>query len=526
MNALVPLPVVLPLAFCGWSVVVGARLIALQRLVSVVMLATVLAVDVTLLVQADRHGPLVVHLGDFAPPLGVTLVADRLSALMLTVSGAVTLLVLLYAMGQEGRARGPRAISFFHPAYQVLIAGVSLTFLAGDLVNLYVGFEIMLMASFVLITVASNEARLRAGSTYVIVSLASSLVFLLGIAIAYAATGTVNFAQLSVALGELPLGIRTLAEALLLTVFGVKAAAFPVGAWLPDSYPTAPAPVTAVFAGLLTKVGVYCMIRTETLLFPGNRLSHVLMAVACASMLIGILGAVAQTDLKRLLSFTLISHIGFMLYGLALGSAAGIGGAIVYTAHHITVQTTLFLACGLLEQRYGTTELTRLGGAIRSAPLLAALWFVPAMSLAGIPPLSGFLGKLGLIRAGVEAGGTWTYVAIAVAMVTSLLTLYVVTKVWNLAFWRTAPLPDAAPAPALTEPADPPPLGGGATVVLTAPHRAPDRAVPRLTTAATVAAVLLGLAYTFLATPLTGVADRSAAELLARTPYIEAVLGP
>jgi multicomponent Na+:H+ antiporter subunit D len=216
-----------------------------------------------------------------------------------------------------------------------------------------------------------------------------------------------------------------------------------------------------------------------------------------------------------------------MLYGLALGSADGIGGAIVYTAHHITVQTTLFLACGMLEQRYGTTELTRLGGAIRSAPLLAALWFVPAMSLAGIPPLSGFIGKLGLIRAGTADGGTWAYVAIGAAMVTSLLTLYVVTKVWNLAFWRTAPLPDAAPAPARTEPATPPPLGTGATLVLTKPLKpAPERALPRLTTAATVAAVLLGLAYTFLATPLVGVADRSAAELLSRTPYIEAVLAP
>ncbi len=530
MNALVPLPVVLPLAVCGWSVAVGPRFVAVQRAVSVAVLGVVLAVDLVLLVRADRNGPLAVHLGDFAPPLGVTLVADRLSALMLTVSGAVTLLVLLYALGQEGRARGPRPFSFFHPAYHLLIAGVSLTFLAGDLVNLYVGFEIMLMASFVLITVAGNEARLRAGSTYVIVSLASSLVFLVGIALTYAATGTVNFAQLALALGELPAGIRTLAQALLLTVFGVKAAAFPVGAWLPDSYPTAPAQVTAVFAGLLTKVGVYCMLRTETLLFPGNRLAPVLMTVACASMLVGILGAVAQTDLKRLLSFTLVSHIGFMLYGLALGGAAGIGGAIVYTAHHITVQATLFLACGLLEERYGTTELTRLGGVVRAAPLLAALWFVPAMSLAGIPPLSGFLGKLGLIRAGVADGGAWAYAGAGVAMVTSLLTLYVVTKVWNLAFWRTAPTPDAAPAPALTHPADPPPLGGGATPVRTAaaarPEAASGRAALRVPTAVTAAAVALGLAYTFLASPLIGVADRSAAELLARTPYIEAVLGP
>ncbi|WP_338694076.1 Na+/H+ antiporter subunit D [Streptomyces sp. Q6] len=544
MNALVPLPVVLPLAACGLSLFVGPRLRLLHRMIGVGVLAAVLAVDVVLLVEADRTGPLVANLGDFAPPVGVTLVADRLAALMLTVSGAVTLIVLIYALGQDMADREERApIAVFHPAYLVLVSGVSLTFLAGDLVNLYVGFEIMLMASFVLLTVGGTEPRLRAGSTYVVVSLVSSLVFLAGIAAAYAAAGTVNFAQLAVRLPEVPLGVRTLIEVLLLTVFGVKAAAFPVAAWLPDSYPTAPAPVTAVFAGLLTKVGVYSILRTDTLLFPGNRLSALLMVIAFASLLIGILGAVAQTDLKRLLSFTLVSHIGFMLYGIALGGRGGIGGAIVYTAHHITVQTTLFLAAGLLEKRYGTTELTRLGGVARAAPLLAALWFVPAMNLAGIPPLSGFLGKLGLMRAGAADGGSDAYILLGACAVTSLLTLYVMAKVWNLAFWRAAPpqlllegsvLDDAdddeddedgyarGAAAARAGHAGMPAVSG--SVALGSCVRTTNR-VPRVMTGATIAAVLLGLSYTVLATPLTGLADRAAAELLARTPYVVAVLG-
>ncbi|MHC5259554.1 Na+/H+ antiporter subunit D [Streptomyces sp. UC4497] len=529
MNSLVPLPVVLPLVVCGLTLFIGPRLRWLHRLITVGVLAAVVAVDVILLVEADRTGPLVVHLGDFGPPLGVTLVADRLAALMLLVSGAVTFIVLIYAMSQGMADREERApIAVFHPAYLVLVAGVSLTFLAGDLVNLYVGFEIMLMASFVLLTVGATEPRVRAGSTYVVVSLVSSLVFLCGIAVTYAAAGTVNFAQLAQRMPELPLGVRTLAEVLLLTVFGVKAAAFPVAAWLPDSYPTAPAPVTAVFAGLLTKVGVYSMIRADTLFFPGNRLSGVLMAVAFASMIIGILGAVAQTDLKRLLSFTLVSHIGFMLYGLALGSRGGIGGAIVYTAHHITVQTTLFLAAGLLEKRYGTTELTRLGGTLRSAPLLAALWFVPAMNLAGIPPLSGFLGKLGLMRAGAAAGGAWSYTLLAAAAVTSLLTLYVMAKVWNLVFWRAAPAQPPSEDDVLEESDDsdsePEESGGGGISAATSVCVRTTMRVPRVMTAATAAAVVLGLSYTLLATPLTGLADRSAAELLSRTPYVEAVL--
>nr|WP_206313716.1 Na+/H+ antiporter subunit D [Streptomyces coryli] len=505
----------LPLAVCGWSVVLGPRVTRLHRVLSVAMLAAVVAIDLILLIEADRHGPLAVHLGDYAPPLGVSLVADRLAGLMLTVSGVVTLIVLLYAFGQDTAEGGGSApFSFFHPAYQILVAGVSLCFLAGDLVNLYVGFEIMLMASFVLLTVGGTQARLRAGSTYVIVSLVSSIVFLAGIAATYAAAGTVNFAQLAVRLPDVPLGVRTFSEVLLLTVFGVKAAAFPVSAWLPDSYPTAPAPVTAVFAGLLTKVGVYCVIRAETLLFPGNRLSAVLMAIACASMVIGILGAVAQTDLKRLLSFCLVSHIGFMLFGVALGTRAGIGGAIVYTAHHITVQTTLFLAAGMLERRYGTTELTRLGGTARSAPWLAALWFVPAMNLAGIPPLSGFIGKLGVMRAGAADGGDWAYLLLAAAAVTSLLTLYAMAKVWNLAFWRAAPVHG---------PEDGEEGGGGVATAVAV--RAPAK-IPGLMTAATAALVGLGLTYTVLATPLTGLADRSAAELLDRAPYIEAVLKP
>ncbi|MFH8484765.1 Na+/H+ antiporter subunit D [Streptomyces longisporoflavus] len=547
MNALVPLPVVLPLTACGLSMFIGPRLRVLHRLIGIGVLAAVLAVDVVLLVGADRDGPLVVHLGDFAPPLGVTLVADRLAALMLTVSGAVTLIVLIYALGQDMVDREERApIAVFHPAYLVLVAGVSLTFLAGDLVTLYVGFEIMLMASFVLLTLGGTEPRLRAGSTYVVVSLVSSLVFLAGIAVAYAACGTANFAQLAVRLSDVPLGVRTLIEALLLTVFGVKAAVFPVAAWLPDSYPTAPAPVTAVFAGLLTKVGVYSIVRAETLFFPGNRLSTLLMAIAFASLLIGILGAVAQTDLKRLLSFTLVSHIGFMLYGLALGSRGGIGGAIVYTAHHITVQTTLFLAAGLLERRYGSTDLTRLGGAARTAPLLAALWFVPAMNLAGIPPLSGFLGKLGLMQAGAADGGVDAYVLLAACAVASLLTLYVMVKVWNLAFWRATPsqLPlegtvledtddtddtsDTADTADTNASADARPVKSVGAVAV-APASASVRTtvrVPHVMIGATVAAVLLGLSYTVLATPLAGLADRSAAELLARTPYVEAVLRP
>ena len=186
---------------------------------------------------------------------------------------------------------------------------------------------------------------------------------------------------------------------------------FPLSAWLPDSYPTAPAPVTAVFAGLLTKVGVYAIIRTQTLLFPGGALDDVLMWAALATMLVGILGAVAQTDIRRILSFTLVSHIGYMVFGIALATAAGLAGAIFYVVHHIAIQTTLFLVAGLVERRGGSTLSTGSAGWRRRSPLLAVLFFVPAMNLAGIPPFSGFLGKLGLLQAGVADGGWLACVA-------------------------------------------------------------------------------------------------------------------
>ncbi|MGW3297962.1 Na+/H+ antiporter subunit D [Streptomyces rubiginosohelvolus] len=549
MNALVPLPVLLPLCATGLSLTFGTRLQRFQRFISVAVLTAVLGLSVTLMIAADRQGPLSVHLGDFAPPLGITLVADRLSGLILTVSSAVTLCVLVYSLGQGMTDRDKETpLAVFHPAYLILVAGVSCTFLAGDLVNLFVSFEIMLVASFVLLTLGGTGPRMRAGSTYVIISLFSSMVFLIAIAMTYAALGTVNLAQLAERLPDLSLGVQTLIQAMLLTVFAIKAAVFPLAAWLPDSYPTAPAPVTAVFAGLLTKVGVYCMMRTETLLFPGNRIGDLLMAVALASMVIGILGAVAQTDLKRLLSFTLISHIGFMIFGIGLATREAYGGAIVYVVHHITVQTTLFLVAGLIERRGGTTELTRLGGLAKAAPILALLFFVPAMNLAGIPPLSGFIGKLGLMRAGVADGSAWAWILVAGSVVTSLLTLYVTAKVWNLAFWRAAP-PGQAESGTILESGDDSdddtdegpdgvpgtgdegiavldrPSEGAATATLRARAVTTTNRLPRPMMAATAATVALALSFTVFAGPLTAFTDRSAVELLERTPYIEEVLG-
>ncbi|MBW8480989.1 Na+/H+ antiporter subunit D [Actinomadura parmotrematis] len=524
MNHLLPLPVLLPMAAAGVKIVLGPRRPGLQRAISLGVLAAVLGVAVALLAAADRDGPQLDQLGGWAPPIGITLVADRLSAVMLTVSAAVILCVMVYAIAQDVADQAPGTpLSVFHPSYLLLVAGVNDSYLAGDLFNLFVGFEIMLMASYVMITLGGTPARIRSGTTYIIVALLSSMLFLVAIAVVYGATGTVNMAQLAGRLAALPPGVAHLAELMLLTVFGVKAAAFPLSMWLPDSYPTAPAPVTAVFAGLLTKIGVYGVIRTETLLFPGGQTRALLMAVALASMVVGILGAMVQVDIKRLLSFTLVSHIGYMIFGVALDSAAALAATVFYVLHHITIQTTLFLVTGLIERRGGGTSLDRLGGLARTAPLVGLLFFVPAMNLGGIPPMSGFVGKLGLLQAGLADGGPLAYVLVGGAVVTSLLTLYALVKVWNQAFWRAPCTPAGTAADGGGRHGEERAARPGGDGDEEDPPAAVTASLPPAMVGATVAMVALSLAYTVGGGPLIALADRTAAELLRPAGYVRAV---
>lgn len=509
MEVLLPLPVALPLAGAGLSMLLS-RSAVLQRLVSVLVLVGLLAAAVGLLVVVDRDGTQVVQAGGWAAPAGISLVADRLAALLLVVSAAVLLAVLLYAIGQ-GVADGVRSslpIAVFHPCYLVLAAGIALAFLTGDLFNLFVAFEVFLVASYVLLTLGGRAEQVRAGMTYVVVSLLASVLFVTVVALVYAATGTVNMADAAERLQDVPDGVRVALGLTMLVVFGIKAALFPLFSWLPDSYPTAPSPVTAVFAGLLTKVGVYAVIRTQTLLFPGEELiAGVLLVIAALTMVVGILGAIVQDDVKRVLSFTIVSHIGYMLLGLGLYSTAGLAGAVLYTVHHIVVQTTLFLVAGLMERREGTSSMLLSGGLQHVAPLLAVLYLVPALSLAGIPPLSGFVAKIGLFQAGLDDGGGLAVLAVAAGTATSLLTLYAVGRVWVAVFW----------GPVVTPVADVDARDGIEVGVVR---------TPRLMTGATVAAVVGMLSITVLAGPLYALSERAAQDLMDPASYTGAVLRP
>jgi multicomponent Na+:H+ antiporter subunit D len=382
----------------------------------------------------------------------------------------------------------------------VLAAGVSASFVTGDLFNLFVAFEMMLVASYVLLTLGGRPDQVRSGMSYVLISLVASTFFITALALIYAATGTVNMAELSERIPQLSSGVATGFSLLLIVVFGIKAGLFPLFFWLPDSYPTAPGAITAIFAGLLTKVGVYAIIRTQTLLFPADaRQGTLLLVVAGLTMVVGVLGALAQDDIKRMLSFHIVSHIGFMIFGLGLFTLAGVAGAVFYVVHHIVVKTALFLVAVQVEHRAGSGRLSRVGGLVRSAPALAVLFALPALSIAGMPPFSGFVAKFALVDAGIGSA-EWTIVV--VSLLVSLLTMYVMARIWSGVFWGECE--DGELATRLT-------LGI-------------DRRAP-LMTVATTAVVVLSVALMIWAGPLYDYAERTAADLLDPSMYVNAVLG-
>ena len=520
IGYLIPLPIIIP-AIAAALALIFSRVPNAQRQIVFFSLLITAVVNAVLILIADFEGIQTLQVGGWDAPVGITLVADRLSAVMLFTSSVVLFSVIWYAISQgvrDGTKDEPVAV--FLPTYMLLTMGVNISFLAGDLFNLYVGFEVFLVASYVLLTLGASASRVRAGVGYVMVSMASSMIFLLALGFVYSSVGTVNMAQIGQRMQDLPEGTRTAIFATLLVAFGIKAAVVPLDAWLPDSYPTAPSLVTAVFAGLLTKVGVYAIIRARSSIFTAGGLDTVLMWVALATMLVGILGAIAQSDIKRLLSFTLVSHIGYMIFGVSLGTAQGLSGAIFYAMHHILVQTALFLVVGLVERQAGTSSLRRLGSLMYSAPLIGILYFIPAINLGGIPPFSGFLGKVILLEAGANEDSWMAWVLIVGAVVTSLLTLYVMMLVWAKGFQR-----DRADAPegnvALARPA---PLSDITDEVEFSSRQDVGR-VPFGMIASTTLLVAASTSITFLAGPISGITSRAAESAQDTSIYQYAVLG-
>jgi multicomponent Na+:H+ antiporter subunit D len=421
----------------------------LQRGLTLVGTAGLLWAGIRLAATVQAQGIQVLDVGSWQAPYGITLVADLFSAIMIIMAGLMGLTIAVYSLASMDAERE----SFgYYPLFNFLLMGVCGAFLTGDIFNLYVWFEVMLIASFVLLALGGERPQLSGAVKYVTINLLSSTILLVAVGVLYGLTGMLNMADVAHQFQnnpDIPQGLILTLATLFLIAFGVKAALFPLFFWLPDSYHTPPVSVTALFSALLSKVGVYALARVFTLFFAPHIeiFQPLLLIIAALTMITGVLGAVAQNDFRRLLSFHIISQIGYLLLGIALFSQLALTGLIFFMAHVIVAKSALFLVSGLVYRLRGSYSLKELGGVYRDYPGLAALFLVAALALAGIPPLSGFWAKLALIRAALEAG---QYAMVAVALAVSLLTLFSMIKIWAEVFWKDAP--HSGERPLLTAP--------------------------------------------------------------------------
>jgi multicomponent Na+:H+ antiporter subunit D len=435
MDTLLVLPLLLPLLIAALTM--GLRRWTFwQAMLTLGNTAALLAIGIVLVVVVWREEVVATQVADWPAPFGITLVADMFSALMVLLAGIVAFCAAIYS---AATIRLRRAAFGYYPLFNILLMGVMGAFLTGDLFNLFVWFEVMLISSFVLLGLGGTRGQMEGAIKYVSINLVSSVLFLTGVGLIYGIAGTLNMADLSLRLAEVEeTGLVVTVSMLFLVAFGVKAAVFPLFAWLPASYHTPPLAVTALFAGLLTKVGVYALIRVFSLLFADNNdfTQTLLIWIAGFTMVTGVLGAAAQNEFRRILSFHIISQIGYMVMGLAFFTPLGYAAAIYFIAHNMFAKTGLFIIAGLSHRLLGSYELKRLGGIVRMSPELTVLFFICAFSLAGLPPLAGFFGKFALARAGFEAEH---YVIVAVSLGVGFFTLYSMTKIWGEAFWKPFP---------------------------------------------------------------------------------------
>ncbi|QBX99429.1 Na+/H+ antiporter subunit D [Rhodophyticola sp. CCM32] len=406
------------------------------RWISVIGSAALLIASGLLMQAVLTHGVVAGQMGNWPAPFGITLAADLLSAVMVVITGITGLAVAVYALADIEERLEKLG---YHALFQMLLAGVCGAFLTGDLFNLYVWFEVMLISSFGLLILGGRRQQLDGGIKYVTINLVSTILFLGGIGLLYGMTGTLNMADLHLVVQrvENP-GLLSVIAVMFMVAFGVKAAVFPLFFWLPASYHTPSVAVSAIFAGLLTKVGVYALIRMFTLVFTLDvAYTHtILLWVAGFTMVTGVLGAAAMNDFRRILSFHIVSQIGYMILGLALFTPLALVGSVFYLVHHIIVKANLFLVAGVARRIAGSTELSAIGGLYKTAPLLGLLFLIPAFSLAGFPPLSGFWAKYILVKASLDLE---IWLIAGVALTVGLLTIYSMTKIWGAAFWKPHP---------------------------------------------------------------------------------------
>ncbi len=435
VDNLAALPVIAPLAG-ALALLLWPRPSAARRVFATAIFGGLLAFSLWLTQHVYSEDPLILRIGGWLAPYGIVLVADTLAAIMLALASLTGLACALYGFAvMPARDEHPLRL----PLWLLLMTGIHLSFVTGDLFNLFVAFEVMLLASYALLTLEVGARESRRAWSYLTINLVGSALFLAACGYAYSLFGTLNYAEIIVRADALAGDFRvTLLSLVLLLVFGLKSGIFPLYYWLPGSYPMLPAPLAAFYAGMLTKVGVYVLLRVFGTVFPPSLHSvHLLIAWAAGlTMIFGVLGAVAQSRIQTILSYHIVSQIGFMVLAIGLATPFAFTAAIFYIIHHIVVKASLFLVGGVATHAHGSDELARSGGLWRAAPVLGLVFVIQAMSLAGLPPLSGFWGKFMIIQEGFSQT---QWILVTLSLVASIRTLLSMLKIWRGAFWAAAP---------------------------------------------------------------------------------------
>ena len=497
MTHAIILPILLPLFTGALLLLLHRRSKAFKRALSLLATLTLIPLTFWLVLLAGDGQLRVYALGDWQPPFGIILLLDRLSAVLVLLTAVLAGFVAVYASAGED-SRAPN----FHALFQFQLAGINGAFLTGDLFNLFVFFEILLIASYGLLVYGNGAARARAGMHYVVLNLLGSSFFLIGVGTLYGLLGTLNMADLAVRVAAADAETAPLVAAagfLLLVVFGLKAAILPLYFWLPRTYSAASASVAALFA-IMTKVGLYAILRVFTLIFgsEAGELAHYahdwLWWLALLTLAAGAIGALGARSLQEMISYLLLISVGSLLAVFALGTRAGIGAGLYYLLHSTLVCGGLFLLADLLARQRGELAgALQVGPQLRQPMLLGGLFFLGALAVAGLPPLSGFLGKLLMLRAvGASAEAVQFWLVLLIAGLVSIVTL---SRAGNRLFWRNSGQSASGPL------ADPARLSAAAGLLLAA------------------------VALVIVAQPLQSYLDATAAQLLDLAPYLRIVEG-
>lgn len=474
--------------------------VTIQRLISVVGNIFALIVSIRLFKATWEAGILTMQAGNWKAPFGITFVSDGFSSTMVLLTAIAGLAISVFSTVGVSQSR----IKYgYFVILHFLLMGLNGAFLTGDIFNLYVWFEVIIISSFVLMTLGGRKTQIEGAIKYVAMNLIASVIFLTAIGILYGLTGTLNMADLSLKVAAIQNRELVNITALFFFVgFGIKSAVFPLYFWLPSSYHTPPSAIAAAFGGLLTKVGIYALLRVFTLIFvPDEFTRNMFIAVASATLLTGAFGAIIKHDIRKMFSYLIVCHIGFMIAGLGLYTEIALTGAVFYLIHDIIVKTNLFLMTGIIYKIRGTVNMDKLGGLYTAYPRLSVVMAVVLFSLVGVPPLSGFWPKIYLFQAGFLNG---SYLLIASLIFASFITLYVVARMWSEVFWKNLPEGQVQVDG----------LKGMRPI-----HRG-------LLIAPVVLMAIVSLFIGLGAEKIIVIARHIAAEMMDTTPYIQAVLNP